>query len=446
MDPEPAPETFPADPVVEPVIPPPARPRRRWLVPVIGLLLGLGLYGAYRFGYLQRFLSSAFPSSPAPSGSSQPALTAYSRVLPLDQIDPSDSLVYLRDPDSATTQDLEAWLLDPGSGREKKLDLPALAEAYKYYGNPVLYYKPMEGEGIYRILNLETGQETTLKLITHPDPVAIENVRIQDLREISPDGRYFVFMADFFTICPSPSPFPSGFEGGFGPCQPEASLETPFGYYVYDVLNQKATFLAEYIRVSRWDTANRKLYYVEGSATKLLDLNNLTESTVDASPHFGYFTYPLLAKNKLLKNEAGTGNSGEAAFGRLTLVNLADQSSVPIDSVDAWAVLQPFMTATPAEDLALYIRTTNITGLHRDAIYRYPVDGGSPARVTPADDSLSFNLRGDWLSQDTYVVMATKITGTDVSQFERYLVKINVRSGELTRLTPHRLVFSFNGN
>lgn len=420
------------------------------LIPLILILFAGGYYG-YRYYILKQpvtipLMSKTFtPPIEAPAASAAPV--GEKIISPVDQAD--KKLAYTRIPDPNKPAEHEVWIIDPVSGEEEMLELKGAASAFKHYGNSKLFYKKVNDEqGTVHILDLSTGVDRAVTPSTHPDPTVLESVSIQSVADISPDGKYFTYIVGFYLICPSPSPFPSGFEGGFGPCQPEENLESPSGYYVYDVEADKSQFIGPLDRVSRWDTAKGQLYYVSYEPyrnTKALDLKSKTITQVDTTEHFGYFTYPLLSKNLLIKNEAGTGESGtsDKSFAEMQVVDRATMKSEVFDSVDEWAVIQPFITSSEDDRYVLYIRDTNINGLHRSAIYKYDVETKKVDRLTPEDNSVSYSLQGSWIDSKTFVTAVDPIEETDFNGTNKNLVRIDVGTGKIDRLTTHNMVSYF---
>lgn len=426
----------PAPPDLIPEVMPSPQPRRSLLLPVLIVLLILFL--GYAFSPRLTTLLPLGNKSPSPSAS--PTVVSRQAYPPVP--DAANKLVYLRqlNPDDPI---YEAWLIDPKTGEEEKLPLTNFTQAYKYYGSNELLYRPIGQEAEYRFLDLSTGMERSYQLIAHPDPAAHESANLDNHRLLSPDGKYLVFQVDFFTTCPSPSPFPTGFEGGFGPCMPDENLGTPFGYYLYDVEKQTSKYLGDFVRVSRWDTANHKLYYVSENSTKVLDLQSLAIVNLDVNSNFGYFTYPLLKNNQLVVYEGATGNTGEPTFSHVFLMDQVSKISTEIHRTGDWAGIQPFLDSSPDDQNVIYVTTKNLPGgmRHLDLV-KYNLGSEASTRLTPDDDKTSFRYYGDWIDDHTFVTSVDTIEESYTNR-NNYLVKIDINSATVTRLTDHDLVYSY---
>ncbi|MFH2019467.1 MAG: hypothetical protein ABII80_02540 [bacterium] len=439
----PSPPVSPTSPT-EPIVTQPKSKRFPWIPVILALLvIGIASYFGYRY-FLFRPLP-AMPNSPSSSITSSSPLPPVSAYEPIS--DTENKLVYLRDPDPNTVYGYQAWLIDPNTGEEEQLPITNFSQAYKFLGSTKLYYLPVSEEGEFRILDLATGEETSYSLITHPDPDANNIVSINSITDISPDGNWIVFQASFYLVCPSPSPIPSGFEGGFGPCMPDENLSTPTGNYLYDFVKREATPISELFRVSRWDISNHKLYYITDNTAKALDLVNKTTTYVDSTSNFGYFSYPLFKSKRLVKFEATTGNSGEPAFGKIFLLDLTNNQTNEIDSANDWAILQPFVSGSPDETDLLYIRTTiEADGIRRSYLRRFNLANNTSTLLTPEDSNLSYSIYGTWLDNHTFITSVDTVESENYTNINNYLVKIDLTTAEIARLTPHDKVYRFNNN
>jgi hypothetical protein len=448
--PTPQPETSPISPVI-PVVPSPAYAQPEpissksmlpaILIALIALVvLGLGSY----FGY-QTILKNSETSkgdiqeSPTPNA----ITTTLKDFTPMP--DASEQLVYVKNYDSETSGDEEAILINPTTKKEVVLPLKKVNFAYKYYGNDLLFYMLQNDKGEYHILNLKTGTDKVYDLLDHVDSNVSVSIAINNITEISPDGKYIVFYGSYSFPCPSPSPLPTGFEGGFGPCGPEQNLDNPVGYFLYDVEQDKSTYLQEdFARVSRWDIQNKKLYYVSSSSTRLLDLKDKSLIHIDSTSDFGYFTYPLVKKNLLVKFEGATGDSGKGPFSKINLVKNTDRSETLIDSTNSWTDIQPFITANEAETDVLYRRTTHVAGLQRASIYHYKLADGKAIRISKDDNSLSYSNYVSWISDHEIVTSVDVIEEEGYNNQNANLVKIDLNTLVETPLTDHSQVMYFN--
>lgn len=441
---------LPPVPIPSPLPPPPVTPVSSfsWIKTLLVAIFTLaGLTGVY-FA-LRQSLPSLIPNtSPSPTSSLIPTPSLIPPTTLLDPIpDATSQLAYLKDINNDSFGEEEVWLINPRDSTEQKLSLTKVAHVYKHYGSPLLFYFQANEQGEYHVLDLSSGIDTTFDLIDHPDPTANIMLNISDINQISPDGKYLVFYAGFTTPCPSPSPFPSGFQGGFGPCEPEISLTTPPGYYYYDFASRQATHFGGTIRIPRWDTQGSRLFVVDydnGNNTLAINLTSKTSSYVDSTPYFGYFLYPLLRSSQLVKLEGDTGNDGKPPFSKIYLANNQGVLVKSIDSSDSWTGIQPFISVSPDENSILYQRTINIDGLHRDSIYLFDQKTGQSKKLTKDDDNLSYSIYVSWLDNENIVTRVDPIETDHYNSSNQYLVQINLRTGNETRLTSHNQVRIFN--
>jgi len=432
---------------ITPVTPPPTltlQPPRTAAKKIIFAFLALTVIAVGLFIRSRYFPAKILPgvnSSPTPENSTLPTTT----LTPIPQA--SQYLAYLKDLNPENVGDEEVWLINPNDNKEQKLPLANVSQVYKHYDSSFLFYYQANDIGEYHVLDLATGVDTTYDLLDHSDPSAIISLVVSDINQVSPDGKYLVFNADFFTTCPSPSPFPSGFQGGFGPCQPDISLTTPPGYYYYDFASRQATYIGQTIRIPRWDTQANKLFVVDydnGNDTKAINLASKTTVYVDATQYFGYFLYPLTHSDQMIKLEGNAGNDGEPAF---SSIYLADHNGIllkPIDKSDSWTGIQPFVSVSPDEKSILYIRTTNISGFQQYSIYLYDLITGQSKKLTQDNNNLSYSIYVTWLDNDNFVTRVDPIETGHYNAANQYLVKINLKTGVETQLTPHQQVRTFN--
>lgn len=442
------PANLPLDPQVELPTPPPDLDRvvrsKSWLWLTLGLILVACGLAAYLF-YIQPSTSLQTSSGTAANLPPTPVATTLSEFDPIESA--AETLVYISDNDPDAYGGEEVWLINPHTQEQTQVLLDKVVMAYKHYGSPELYYTVTNDRGEYHVLNLETGKDTVYDLLDHTDPSVSVSISVNSINQISPDGKYLVFEAGFYTVCPSPSPFPSGFEGGFGPCGPEESLETPSGYYLYDFAKQKATHLGGLSRVTRWDLDQHKLYVVDstsGSHTKVIDLVTKSVTIIDSTQHFGYFLYPLLASDQLVKFEGGTGDGGTSPFGKIFLLKTGELPGKTIDESPTWTDIQPFITSSPDDKTVLYRRSVNVDGIHHNSIYRYDLDSGEASRLSKDQPYLGYNIYVTWINDYTLVTSVDPIEKDLYNGYNQYLVKIDLKTGEETRLTTNSNIQRFN--
>ncbi len=420
-----------------PIVPNP-RPRASlalWLlgIVVIAIMAGVGYY---------RYSTFTPTSSPTPTPAPAQSLSGFSPMP-----DATSLLAYLKENNRDVFGDEEIVLINPATKKETLLLIKKASYAYKYYGSEYLFYFTQNNLGEYHRLNLQTGHDETFDLLDHGDARVDITLNVNAITDISPDGNYLVFNTSFSWPCPTMSPFPSGFQGGYGPCGPEESLDNPSGYYLYNFKTNQSTHLpVNTYRTSRWDIANAKLYFVDydQSSTHALDLKSKTLTNIDTTGRFGYYTYPLVQKDQLVKFEGSTGDDNLGPFGKIYLINNSDHKETPIDSVNSWTDIQPFITASPGESDILYRRSTNIAGLHRNSIYRFNLESGKTSRLTKDDDSLSYSIYVSWLSDHEIVTSVDVIEPNNYNNQNQYLVKIDLNTLKEERLTNHDQVMYFN--
>lgn len=443
----PAPAPPPEAPL--PTAPAPAKPRFfSFILSLIFLvLIGTATYYFYQYYALQKPVTLPLvnlklnPSSnPAASPSPTPAVVA----TPIPNA--NKFAVFTRFLDPVGQQQVNV-LIDPVTAAEIELDLPTGAVAHKWLASPLLFYAHPDRSGRIMIRDLEKGTEEFYTPFTLDDPNIYINYDFIGYDALSPDGRWLVFGVNFTEPCPTPSPFPSGFQGGFGPCEPAVSLDHPSGAYLYDLGSGKLSFLTnDFYRLSSWDLSEQKLYFTEGSTTKVVNLADRTIEIFDNSPHFGYFTFPLKGEYKLLKFEAATGDSGQSAFGRLDLLNRDGTVMTTIDSVADWAIMQPFITVSPDQKTVLFEKSyLDSSSIRRSYIMKYDLATKTLTRLTSESDPRSYHLRGQWTDNNHYIVKASNFDAPQ-GTLNSDLVLVNANSGEVTPLTTSHDIFFFDSN
>lgn len=441
----------PTIPSTEDVLPasPPAKSRLPAIILSLVLLIFLGAasYFFYQYYALNRPINlplvnqSLVPPSPsAPSAS--PLSVSVANPIP----NASRYAVFTRFLDSIGQTQVNV-LIDPATAEEFELNLPTGAVAHKWLSSPLLFYADPSRNGQIFIRNLEEGTERIFTPLTLPDPNIQINYTFIGYDALSPDGRWLIFGVEFTIPCPEPSPMDPNFQGGYGPCEPAMSLDHPSGTYLYALESGELSFLTkDFYRISGWDMSEHKLYFSEGSTTKAVNLRDRTIDFIDHSPYFGYHTLPLTGEYKMLKFEASTGDSGQSAFGKLDLINQDNTVATTIDSVAAWAFMQPFMTVSPDQKIVLFEKSyLDSSSTMRNYIMKYDLEKQVLTRLIPETDTRSFHLRGQWLDNIHYLIKASSFDlprGTLNSD----LVIVNASTGETKPLTTSRNIFFFNSN
>lgn len=434
-------------PVPNPIIPTPP-PVTATLTPVapskkspllLLLLVILAISAAAVFAFMS--YSKSNPSQTASPSTSTPVANEPVLSSPLPVIENSETkLAYLRDPNTEVMGDNETYLIDVNTLVETKLDLKNVLNVYKHINSTKLYYFTGENDGSIRVYDLKLGTNSTFKLLSHPLDSVRESISINSIDSISPSGNYLVFQAGFYEDCPSMAPFPSGFEGGYGPCMPDESLDYPTGNYLFDVKASKATPLIELFRVSRWDEAGHKLYYITDSTTKALDLTSNTISLFDNTSLFGYFVYPLLKSDTYVKLEGSTEKGV-----RIFLTNADRKELGDIESEKPWAILQPFIQSSPNEKNIIYVKTElDSQSFRHNYLYKYDLDKKVSTALTPTDKNTNYSTALTWLDDHTFITTEQLVNPKDYTKPNRNLVKIDINSGELIPLTTHSNVYQFN--
>jgi hypothetical protein len=334
----------------------------------------------------------------------------------------------------------EAWLLDLDTKQKKQLDLPNLAAAFKHPQNSKVFYTELNNENTLLVRDILTGEVKRYEVINHPNPEVREGVTISGLGGISPDGSMVIYNVFFTEPCP-PIDFdslPPGFEGGFGPCEPELDPNLPAGYYLYDLTNKTNTYLGGVVLPStNWDLANNKLYFNDIDANqglKVLDLKSKQFSIFDRAKTFGYGAFPMLKSNFLVKIEGQTGDvAGQESNSTLSLVNLTDQTKKILDS-GRWANIQPFATIAPDESKFLYMKTSlDGQGRGLNSLHMYDLQTANLRQVTPTSTVSSYSIYGYWPDNEHFITTVNE-TGADFNSYKNYLVSLNVQDGSVIKL------------
>lgn len=363
---------------------------------------------------------------------------------------PTNSIVYIKNSSKEkVVSDNEVWIIDLSSREEQKLDIIGATEAYKYPNSSELWFRmSTDKNGAIHVLDLAGGTSNQYIPVTHPDPETHETLSIGNINHISPDGKWIVVNIEYFKDCPPPPPLPSGFEGGWGPCQPEQNIEYPNGLHLYNRDTKKLIYLdSGFLRFSRWDIDNNLLYYVNGDKhiTYALDLNNLNQRLIDSSSAFGYFTYPLPRSGSMLKFEGGYQNT---SYSEVSVVNLNTQQKEVLDSADSWAELQPFMTSSPDEKYYLLTRSPYIEpkseGQKKEVLISYNTLTNTKSPFKPVAENASLKHQGIWVSDTEFVTQLHEYSNNFVDNVND-LVILNLETQSIIPLTNHGDVFGFGG-
>jgi hypothetical protein len=351
--------------------------------------------------------------------------------------------LYTIDPNKDVAYDLEAWLLTL-SGEKRKIDLPDFSVAYKYPDSSKVFFTPTvaplqtDVRGMVYVKDLLTNEIKQYELANHRKPEVSESINIHTLNSIAPDGSMLVYNVYYFEPCP-PITIEPGFEGGFGPCEPSPEPEYANGDYIYDFATQKSTPLGESIISSRWDLENNKFYFstmeYKKNGLKVIDLKTKQISMVSASETFGYGGAPFFKSNIVAEIEGQTGDvSGQSSASIVSLFNLDTKESKVLDS-GRWGDIQPFISISPEESKFIYIRSS-LDSQNR-AIYSlhyYDFTTGLLKKATPDSTISSYSIYGWWLDENTFVTSVNE-TGSNYDNGKNFLVKINLLTGQTTKLT-----------
>jgi hypothetical protein len=274
-----------------------------------------------------------------------------------------------------------------------------------------------------------------------------EGVALGNINGISPDGSMFIYSTFFVTACP-PFEMEPGFEGGSGPCEPDPDPNFPGGYYLYDIKNGQSTHLGMSVLVSAWDLPNGKMYFNDIDSNKglqVLDLQSKSAVIFDRAETFGYGAFPMLTSNLLIKIEGQTGNQdGQDSSVALSLTDLTTRAKTVLDS-GSWASIQPFASIAPDESKFIYERTVvNEQGRGVSVLHVYDLQSKQLRQLTPPSTTASYSIYGYWPDNDHFITTVNE-TGADFNNFKNSLVKIDVSTGMISKLTEES-VYRFNNN
>jgi hypothetical protein len=361
----------------------------------------------------------------------------------------SNKLLYIKDPNLEVQNDLQTWVYDWENRESSKLDLTGFSRVYKYPDSNIVYYQSdVQGDDKFYVKNLETEEIKSYKLIDHPQEDVRENATIRGLNSIAPDGSAIVFNTFFTEPCPPFSP-PPGFQGGFGPCEPDPNEDFPGGDYIYRVDTGESYFLSDHFSISRWDLENNRLFFIsqkyQENGLYIFDLDTNKVSLVDKSETFGYGAFPFLKSNKIVKIEATTGDDGKTtSMSKISLVDTDTKEEIVIDN-GRWAEIQPFASIAPDEKSFIYYKTDERKDGHSFGnLYLYGIESGQSTKLTETNYSISYSIKGNWIDGDNFVTSVNLVNTENYTNVNNYLVNINIKSGEIERLTPKDDVYRFN--
>lgn len=424
----------------------PKAPKKFPLFPVLTVLL---IVGAFALGYSLN--KSSLPITNEESIKNETSPTASVTVAIKKEIKPQ--LFFVKDPNQDVSDDLQGWLISPNDKKLEKVDLPAFLSAYKYPTSQKIFFtkfaKDGNTDGMLFIKDLTSGEINQFELIKHPNPEAKESIAINTLNSIAPDDSALVYNVSFFKDCP-PISIEPGFEGGFGPCEPDPDPNYPAGYYFYDLINKTNTHIDDIVIPAAWDLKNGKFYYTtleyQKNGLKVIDLKTKQISMVDKAETFGYGGFPLLKSKMIVKIEGQTGDvPGQKSSSELILLNTETKEKKVIDS-GRWAEIQPFAAISPDETKFLYIRS-KLDSQSRAiySLYAYDFKTGMTRQVTPVSTTSSYSIHGSWLDDDNFVTTVNETPTSNYNSTKNYLVKINLANDEVTKLTDDS-VMRFNQN
>lgn len=338
----------------------------------------------------------------------------------------------------------EAWLLNLANNQSSKLDLPSPVSVFKHPKSPLVFFTQLNNENTISIKNLLTNEIKQYQVINHPNPEVREGVTINGLSEISPDGKRVIYSVLFSEPCP-PIDFeslPPGFEGGFGPCEPDPDPNLPSGYYLYDFTNQSNTYLGGVALVSLWDLVDEKLYFNDidrNQGLKVLNLQTKEVKLFDQAQTFGYGAFPMLKSNLLVKIEGETGDViGQQSTSVLSLTDLSNGSKKILDS-GRWADIQPFASVAPDESKFLYLRTKlDSQGRAFGSLHLYDLSTGKLEQVTPDSFVNSYSIHGYWLDSDNFITTVNE-SASNYDGYNNYLVKIDLKNGLISKLSEEKI-------
>lgn len=414
------------------------------------ILIALVVIGAFSFGY---FLSQ--PNSVTQDNkidNSQSDSTKDQQVSPITSVSKTVEKTkpeFLIIKQNASHDD-QPWTVSL-DGTESQLFLPDFFIAYKHPNSQNIFFTKTNSDrkvdGSVFVKNISSNETKQYELIKHPKPEVNEGISINNLDSIAPDDSAFVYSVYFTQDCP-PASISPGFEGGFGPCEPDPDPNLPAGFYLYDLKTKNNIFLGDEVIPSTWDLENRKFYFssldAQDNGLKMVNLDTKEVTMFDRAETFGYGAYPLLKSKFIIKIEGQTGDvTGQESSSVLSLYNVLTKEKKILDR-GRWAAIQPFASVSPNETKFLYIRST-LDSQSRAvySLYSYDFETGQAKRATPESMVSSYSIYGNWLDEDNFVTMAIEVDTNNNDK--KYLVKIDLKNEQVTKLTDDD-VYRFNSN
>ncbi len=448
------PQIDPNLPPNPPIIPPAHHFRVGLITGICISILGAALIVGGLFFWEKESGPNLNVTPTAPSNEQTQTPPVVSPLPPLfagDTSDPDHRIVFLRNIGQRQQAILQAWLMTPDGAKQQSLDISNLQTAYKQPASNLLFYTRTDRLGKLYIKNLTTNDTKEFEPVKHPDPEVETDIRIPGQTYISPDGRYVVFTVYFSKACPLPSDGHVPQEGG--PCEPDPDPSFPMGNYLFDTLTQKKTLLVggnDSRLISSWDLPNHTVYMINNDFQKngldKIDIQTGQVTRVDNAETFGYGAYPLKGGKTIIRINAKSNDEDRSlSFSKLSLLDTTNHKETLIDQA-LWADIQPFASISPDEKYFIYWRTDHIQNQDvLGSLHRYNVETGEKTRITPSTESESYSILGVWIDERTFITSVDTVEkGENYRNDNNYLVRIDVPTGKITRLTPKNDVYRFN--
>lgn len=348
-------------------------------------------------------------------------------------------LLFSRNPNPDKPGDAQAWLMSVKGLDLKRLETPGFLSIFKQLSSNLVFFIKTATSGTLSVKNIANNEITEYSLINHPKPEVNEYLLIDNLKNIAHDDSYLVYNVMFTEPCQD-----TLLQGGSGPCFPDPDPNFPDGSYLYNLNNKENTYLGGSVIVSRWDLKNSLLYFIslEFNKTGLYSVNLQSKviKLEEKSETFGYGAYPLFSSDLLIKFEGTTENP---SMSRLSLTDRKTNETRLIGS-GTWAEIQPFASISPDETSFLYIRSTSRNGFQYHSLYLYDLTSSQLKRITPSSTSESYSINGIWIDNESFVTLVDTIEENAYHNDNNYLVSINTKTGQISRLTENNDVYRFN--